>query len=98
MKSVTSSNLARVGYVPRGESLIDIPNVGICKVPARTLVLEFKRGGLYFYRNVTISLYKAMMDAPSQGVFFSANIRNLYPTFLFLGITESGKPELERRF
>lgn len=60
---VNSSNLASVGYNPDTE----------------TLEVEFaKTGKVYEYYNVPLFMFERMMEAPSIGVFFNAEIRNSY--------------------
>lgn len=59
---VASSNLVSVGY--HGASEI--------------LEVEFKSGRVYQYMNVPQIVYDQLMSAPSQGSYFSANIRNNY--------------------
>lgn len=60
---VNSSSLASVGYNPESE----------------TLEVEFaKTGKVYEYYNVPAFMYERMLEAPSIGVFFNAEIRNAY--------------------
>ena len=59
---VESSNLASVGYDAENE----------------ILEVEFKHGGIYQYFDVPVEIYEELMNAPSHGVYFSANIRNDY--------------------
>lgn len=61
-ESVNSSNLASIGYDSENE----------------ILEVEFKHGGVYQYLDVSESVFNELMNAPSQGVYFSANIRNDY--------------------
>ncbi len=61
-ESVSSSNLASVGY--NSENKI--------------LEIEFNHGGVYQYFDVPKSEYEALMNASSHGKYFSANIRNDY--------------------
>ena len=61
-ESVSSSNLASIGYDSENE----------------ILEIEFNHGGIYQYYNVPESEYVALMDASSHGKYFSANIRNDY--------------------
>jgi hypothetical protein len=42
------------------------------------LEVEFNHGGVYQYFDVPEDVYQELMDAPSHGVYFSANIRNDY--------------------
>ena len=59
---VSSSNLAAVGYDPA--------NV--------TLEVEFLNGALYQYFDVPAHEHQGLMQAPSHGKYFAANIRNTY--------------------
>ena len=61
--AVSSSNLASVGYNPDSE----------------TLEVEFaKTGKVYEYYNVPQFMFDRLMDAPSVGVFFNAEIKSAY--------------------
>lgn len=59
---VSSSNLSSVGYDPASE----------------TLEIEFNNGRVYQYYNVPQFMHDRMMEAPSIGVFFNAEIKNAY--------------------
>ncbi len=59
---VSSSNLASVGYDAGSE----------------TLEVEFRNGHIYEYYNVPQVMFDALMQAPSTGSFFNANIRNAF--------------------
>jgi hypothetical protein len=60
---VSSSNLASVGYNPESE----------------TLQVEFSKSGkLYEYYNVPQFMYDRLLEAPSIGIFFNAEIRTAY--------------------
>ena len=61
-QSVTSSNLASVGYEPETE----------------TLEIEFLKSGVYQYYNVPLFMYERMMSADSAGKFFNTEIKNVY--------------------
>ena len=61
-QSVSSSNLASVGYDADNE----------------ILEVEFNNGGVYQYFDVPAEIYEDLMNAPSHGQYFSANIRNDY--------------------
>jgi len=61
-QSVSSSNLASIGYDADNE----------------ILEVEFNHGGVYQYFDVPQDVYQELMDASSHGVYFSANIRNDY--------------------
>lgn len=43
-----------------------------------TLYIAFHSGGLYSYSGVPEHIYSALLDAPSKGKFFHANIKNVY--------------------
>lgn len=63
-QSVSSSSLASIGYNPNSE----------------TLEVEFVRNGkIYEYYNVPQFMYERLMEAPSHGAFFNAEIRDAYP-------------------
>lgn len=57
--AVTSSNLASVGYDPRG----------------RVLEIEFLNGSIYQYFNVPADVYQSLMSAGSHGRYFDAYIK-----------------------
>lgn len=59
---VSSSNLVSVGYEDTSE----------------TLEVEFKNGNIYQYYNVPQVMFETLMQAPSVGAFFNANIRNAF--------------------
>jgi hypothetical protein len=61
-QSVESSNLASVGY-DAGNEILEV---------------EFNHGGVYQYFDVPENVHQELMDASSHGVYFSANIRNVY--------------------
>jgi hypothetical protein len=62
-QSVNSSNIASVGYNSNSEML----------------EVEFlKSGKIYEYYNVPEFMYERMMQAPSIGIFFNAEIKNYY--------------------
>ncbi len=62
-QSVSSSSLASVGYDQNSE----------------TLEVEFlKTGKVYEYYNVPQFMYDRMLEAPSIGIFFNAEIKNSY--------------------
>jgi len=62
MIPVASSLIKAVGYDPEKEEL----------------QVQFHKGGTYTYRGVTRPVYDAMMDAPSVGHFFLANVKKQY--------------------
>ncbi|MEM8505380.1 MAG: KTSC domain-containing protein [Cyanobacteria bacterium P01_D01_bin.1] len=57
--SVSSSNLASVGYDPN----------------TQTLEVEFLHGGIYQYSNVPLSVYEGLMGASSHGSYFDQNVK-----------------------
>lgn len=59
---VSSSNLSSVGYDSSAEKL----------------EVEFKNGYVYEYYNVPQVMFEQLIQAPSVGTFFNANIRNAY--------------------
>ncbi len=61
---VSSSNIAEVGYEPDTE----------------TLEIMFKKSGLvYQYYNVPAFMHERLMEAPSIGSYFNAEIRGHFP-------------------
>lgn len=61
---VQSSNISSIGYEEN----------------SRTLEIEFNTGKIYQYSQVSENVYKALMNAPSHGSYFNANVRSAYPT------------------
>lgn len=61
-QDVDSSSLASVGYSPESE----------------TLEIEFKNQTIYEYYNVPQVIYDQLIAASSVGVYFNANIRNVF--------------------
>ena len=61
-QSVSSSNLASVGYDPNSE----------------TLEVEFKNGSIYQYYNVPQFMYERLMEAGSVGNFLNTQIKGTY--------------------
>ncbi len=47
---------------------------------ARILEIEFLNGGIYQYSAVPQGIFDSLMGAPSKGKWFSANIKDRYPT------------------
>lgn len=60
--SVSSSNIAAIGYDP----------------DSNTLEIEFNDGSVYQYYGVSALVYQELMDAPSHGKYFAQNIKNDY--------------------
>lgn len=64
MTPVTSSTVAVIGY--DGASGV--------------LLVRFHDGArMHSYRGVSLSVYRAFLDAPSKGQFFARNIKGHYP-------------------
>ena len=63
MTSVDSSNISAIGYDPATQEL----------------QVEFKNGTTYSYQGVTEGQYQELLNAPSVGRYFMANIRGTYP-------------------
>jgi hypothetical protein len=59
---VSSSNIESIGY----------------DVSSETLEVEFKTQSIYQYSNVPQFMHEQLMQAPSVGAFFNANIKNAY--------------------
>ena len=62
LKPVKSSNLQKVGYDPASQKL----------------VVQFRNGAFYEYKNVPSETYDSMMRAPSVGKYFSEFVRNRF--------------------
>ena len=60
---VQSTEIALIGY-DSGKTLLEV---------------AFRRGGVYRYRGVPAEVHKALMEAPSLGIYFSENIKEVYP-------------------
>ncbi|HEY9872429.1 MAG TPA: PIN-like domain-containing protein [Candidatus Obscuribacterales bacterium] len=43
------------------------------------LEIEFQRGGVYQYKDVSAEVYAELMNAPSHGKYFNDNIKDAYP-------------------
>ena len=61
-QSVTSSNIASIGYDAAKE----------------ILEIEFNHGGVYQYFDVPENVYKELMNAESHGKYFAAHIKDNY--------------------
>ncbi len=64
MTYVTSSNLRAVDY----------------DAPTSTLTIVFRNGGRYQYLGVPENMYQQLLCAVSKGRYFSAFIRDRFPT------------------
>lgn len=62
MHSVSSSNIAALGY----------------EEESNTLAVEFNSGALYHYADVPREVYEALDNSQSIGKFFNANIKKQY--------------------
>lgn len=60
---VESTSLAAVGYDPL----------------SRVLEVQFRKGGIYRYSEVPASVHELLMQAPSKGRFFVAEVRDHFP-------------------
>lgn len=67
MKTVESSQISRVGYVP-ANSMIGYLFVDFSRDPSKK--------SLYLYHPISASMYENMMTAESKGSYFNANIKN----------------------
>lgn len=63
MKSVSSSNVAELGY----DQLEQI------------VYVRFLNGTLYIYKGVSQTEYDALLNAPSIGSYLHKNYKNVYP-------------------
>ena len=61
-QSVTSSNIASIGY----------------DEASKTLEIEFLNGGVYQYFDVPMRVYEDIMSAGSHGVYLAQNIKGAY--------------------
>jgi hypothetical protein len=59
---LVSSMMASAGYDPT----------------SRVLEIEFAPGTVYQYLDVPLDVYKALLDAPSQGRYFQGRIRGAF--------------------
>jgi hypothetical protein len=62
--NVSSSNIESIGY--------DEDN--------KMLEIKFKSGGIYQYKGVPSKVFQNLMNASSHGKYFSAFIKDKYPT------------------
>lgn len=61
-QSVTSSNIASIGY----------------DTNSQTLEVEFLNGGVYQYFDVPQHVYEGLMNADSHGQYLARNIKGIY--------------------
>lgn len=61
-QSVTSSNIASIGY----------------DANSQTLEVEFLNGGVYQYFDVSKHIYDELMNANSHGKYLARNIKGVY--------------------
>lgn len=59
------------------------------------LIVQFANGGLYQYKGVSLQLAEDMVQAPSVGRFFYANIRQRFPFRCLQSMEEANEPWLE---
>ncbi len=63
MQSVSSSNVAQVGYVEENQEVY----------------VRFLNGSLYIYKGVPQFEYEGLLNAPSVGSYLHRNYKNVYP-------------------
>jgi len=68
-RSVSSSNLASVGY----------------DAQSQTLEVAFNRGGVYQYYSVPFQVYSGLMNASSHGEYFDRNVKKVGYRFKQVG-------------
>ncbi len=61
-QSVTSSNIASIGY----------------DANSQTLEVEFLNGGVYQYFDVPVHVHEKLMSAGSHGQYLAQNIKGVY--------------------
>ena len=61
-QSVTSSNIASIGY----------------DADSQTLEIEFLNGGIYQYFDLPQYVYQELMNASSHGQYLAQNIKGVY--------------------
>ncbi|ARV57468.1 hypothetical protein BZZ01_01410 [Nostocales cyanobacterium HT-58-2] len=47
----------------------------------QVLEIEFQKGEVYQYKDVPATVYAGLMNAPSHGKYFNANIKDFYPYY-----------------
>ena len=67
MVDVDSSQISQMGHDP----------------VAKVMRVAFKNGAAYRYQNVSVELYNSIIDAPSVGSAFSAQIKKFPEAFPF---------------
>lgn len=65
MKDVDSSQISQMGHDP----------------VTKTMRVLFKNGSAYRYQNVEVELFNQILEAPSQGVAFTANVKKFPEAF-----------------
>ncbi len=58
---------------------VDSSNLSSVGYENGTLYISFHSGGLYAYSGVPEYVYFELLNAPSKGKYFHANIKNSYP-------------------
>lgn len=65
LQEVTSSNIKGIGCMQKDNGVVD-------------LVIEFNNGAKYSYSDVPYDTYQGLIDAPSIGKFFNAEIKGTF--------------------
>lgn len=55
--------------------------VNITYLSNGNLIIEFRGGSVYEYKNVPVALYEEFIKSDSKGKFFYAKIKNKFETF-----------------
>lgn len=63
-RSVSSSNVAQIGYDPI----------------AQKLGVKFRTGAIYYYLGVPESVYRAFLNSSSKGAFVHAHLKGRFQT------------------
>lgn len=63
MLPVSSSNIDSIGYNEESQEVY----------------VRFLNNTLYVYKGIPVHVFEDFRDAPSQGVYLNANIKNVYP-------------------
>jgi hypothetical protein len=58
---------------------VDSSNLSSVGYENGTLYISFNNGGTYYYTGVPEFVFEDLLNAPSKGKYFHANIKNSYP-------------------